>query len=211
MIARRGLSIIEVSIATVLTGALLVGSMRIAGTHAAARSAMAQRLAAEFLAQHLAAEIGSRFYEDPVDPLDVFGPSATELVSGRSSFNDVDDYHGLTETPPRGPTGAALSGLTGVERTTKVEYIDTSGNVSVTATGLKRVTIVVSKDRKVLATALVMRSKAADQGRPVPEGSVIVQTIDETVVGDLLEGVGDVVEDLGDAVGGILGGLLGGR
>ncbi|MBX3364453.1 MAG: hypothetical protein KF866_06790 [Phycisphaeraceae bacterium] len=209
MMVRRGLSIIETAIATVLVGTLVVGAVRIVGTHAASRTVMVQRLQAEFLAQHLAAEIASKFYADPTDSTDVFGPSASEVVSGRTSFNDVDDYHGLSESPPRGPNGAVLTGLTGVTRSVSVAYVTAEGDVSAVDTGLKRVTVSVVRRGRPQASVEFVRSRAADAGRPVPSQTVVVQTVDGGLVGSLLGGAGELVDGTVDLLGGVVGGLLG--
>ena len=66
----------------------------------------------------------------------------------RATFDDVDDYHGLSENPPKDAAGTAMTGYDDFTRTVSVIYVDTSAlNTSVTTTprpDYKRIAVTVS-------------------------------------------------------------------
>jgi len=66
----------------------------------------------------------------------------------RATFDDVDDYHGLSENPPTDATNTAMSGYNNFTRAVSVIYVDTSDlNTAVTTTprpDYKRITVTVS-------------------------------------------------------------------
>ncbi len=66
----------------------------------------------------------------------------------RATFDDVDDYHGLSETPPNDATNTAMTGYNDFTRTVAVVYVDTSDlNTAVVSTprpDYKRIAVTVS-------------------------------------------------------------------
>ncbi len=95
---------------------------------------------ATFLGEELMEEIKSKgFDENPASPTDpgILGPEAGET---RSTYNDVDDYDGLTETP---------SGFNGYSRSVTVFYVS-ANNLDANAgviTSFKRIQVTVTNSQ----------------------------------------------------------------
>jgi Tfp pilus assembly protein PilV len=150
---RSGLTLIEVTIASILVGTILAASMRTAGSVLRFRSQSSDSSRAALLADDLLNEILALPYIDQ-DETAVFGYEPSESA-GRTAFDDVDDYHNWIESPPVLKTGAALPDHTGWERSVSVAYAlrtDPSQS-SGSDQSLKRITVTVRKDGVVRATA----------------------------------------------------------
>ena len=89
------------------------------------------------LAEDLIDEIRSkRFDENPPPsqpvPLSKLGPDANEsrynLPAVGPNFDDVDDYHGLNEDPPKDLAGTALTDFSGFIRSVTVNYVTIIGS-----------------------------------------------------------------------------------
>src|SRR5206468_12187441 len=97
-------------------------------------------------------------YQDPTLPTLVLG---AELGETRVTFNDVDDYNGLSESPPQTANGTTIAGYTGWTRSVQVAWANPSNPSasSLIETGLKRITITVTAatGRKYVVSGL--RSK----------------------------------------------------
>lgn len=120
---RRGFSIVEAVIATVIVAIMLVAALSTVG---ASRSIQRQTYLADrgrMLAQQLLAEIVQRRYQDPNEPV-LFGPEANESTVARTDFDDVDDYDGWSASPPEGPDGTARADASGWTRTVTVQWVD---------------------------------------------------------------------------------------
>lgn len=161
--ARRGITMAETIVSTLLVGLVLVGTIQIVGPVIRSGSVMADKAVAANLARELSDEISTKYFVDPSSPdLDFIGTVAGET---RATYNDIDDYHGLSNTPPQLSTGSGIAALSGWTRTAKVAHvnIDDPTTESGTYTGLKRVTVTVSKDGVQLAQIVTLHAHAADQ------------------------------------------------
>ena len=162
---RRGISMVETVLSTVLVGFVLVGTLQIVGPIAQSTTVHADRLVAANLANELSEEIGMMFYTDPdIDDVDAIGIDASERAKVRADFDDVDDFHGWTASPPQLSTGAALSNLVGWERYVEVNHVllVDAATDSKTNTGLKRITVTVTHHGTTLARVITLHSQAAD-------------------------------------------------
>ncbi len=154
---RRGLSLIEVVISTLLVGLVLVGAMKCLGGVIRGRVSTSDSARAELLAQQLLTEIMNDAYIDEGgSPL--FGPE--ESTVNRSAFDDVDDYHLWSANPPEDRNGTALPNLTGWQRDVAVEWVDLANpaNTSLTDQSLIRITVTVSRNGTTMATFVSLRS-----------------------------------------------------
>lgn len=109
---------------------------------------------ANALASTLREEIQSKKW-DHNDPWSVIlGPETGE---SRAIFNDVDDFDGLDESPPRDSQGAILAGFTGFRQQVSVCYVaETDFDTCIGGpTYYKQVTVTVT-DPEGRATQLVM-------------------------------------------------------
>lgn len=149
---RRGFSLVETAIATVLVGGLFVVSMNMVGASRMTQSRYADREQALILAEDLLNEILSQPYEDP-DGGVVFGIEVGESLNLHASLDDADDYHYFTESPPTDAQGNTIPGAERFTRTSVVYWVKAeSPAVPYSAeTGVKRVVVEVSLGEKKLA------------------------------------------------------------
>lgn len=156
--ARGGLTLIEVVFSTMLVGVVLVGAMDLLGAVIRGRTSTADAAKAENLAHQLMTEILNTDYKD--DTLPLFGTEVGELVGNRSGYDDVDDYHSLSQLPPLGLDGSPLVNSTGWQWEVTVEWV-TPANPAVTSLtdqGLKRITVTVKHDGQVITRLVGLRS-----------------------------------------------------
>jgi len=142
---RRGATLIEAVLAILVLGIAippLVGMFR----EVAARSADGTyQQVAVTCAESLLEEIASRAFEDP----DVLNGSFGAEEGSRSSFDDVDDYDGLNESPPARLDGTPLDDYGGLVRTATVDNVTAADPDPVTAaadgsTDCKRIRVKVT-------------------------------------------------------------------
>jgi MSHA pilin protein MshD len=139
---RLGFTIIEAAVSIAIVGILMTTSLTSMGQIAKARKTQAERRAAYELGQQLMIEIMSQYFQDPgASP--VFGPEPGET---RATFDDVDDYNGLIESPPTQQNGTAIPDVaTGWQRSVAVSYVDPSNPSNVVSSStLKSVTVTVT-------------------------------------------------------------------
>jgi MSHA pilin protein MshD len=72
-------------------------------------------------------------------PSVTLGIDAGETATNKTTFDDIDDFHGWTEAPPSDPLGSALSDFSTYSRKVTVEYVDSSLSVAGSTTDYKRV------------------------------------------------------------------------
>lgn len=145
---RRGITLAEVVVSTLLVGILMVAALSSVG--AAARSWIAASEASDghALARQLLDEITSQGYEDAVSP--VFGPEAGETlaVGVRSGLDDVDDYLNWSDSPPKDRSGVAIPGFGGWTRLADVVKLKSDSREvlpdNATDQGLRLVTVTVT-------------------------------------------------------------------
>lgn len=152
--SRRGITFLEVTIASVLVGLLFVGAIRALGSATRTGLRSQHRVLAAQLARGLQAEICSLAYQDP-DETPGFGSEPSETsASNRSELDDVDDFHNWSESPIVDRDGIEIPNLGNWQRTVSVAFVDPDDLVATTATdlGMKRVTVQV---RQISPTILL--------------------------------------------------------
>ncbi len=141
---RHAFNLLEVTIATLLVGLLLVGSMNTVGTLVLKHGLQAQNDVKLVLAHHLLSEVQQAAFEDPQGGSGL-GTDAGERLSAREDFDDVDDYHGWSEAEIRNRQGMPLPGYTGFRRSVAVEPVGSEDpqQISTLPCDLKRITVTV--------------------------------------------------------------------
>ncbi len=164
-------TLVEAAFAVAITGVLLTAAAGTFGTIARNRQIEAERRLAHPLAQQLMAEILSAAFVDPgTSP--TFGPETGET---RATFNDVDDYNGLSEGPPATRAGVAMTGYAGWTRAVSVAYVDPATlAVSALATPLKRITVTVTAPAGKPYVLVGLRSAVGAYERPPPAQATFV-------------------------------------
>jgi Tfp pilus assembly protein PilW len=170
---RRGLTLAEVAISTLLTGLVMVGALRCVGAVWRTWEVAADRNAGTALASQLLDEVLSQPYAEAGGG---FGPEAGETT--RAGFDDVDDFDNWTESPPADAAGNPLAGLAGwirsvdVKKLAKNSYTETpdgSGDK-----GLRKITVTVTDPGSRTHTTVAFRSSVA--------GTLQPQGVDVTIV-----------------------------
>jgi type II secretory pathway pseudopilin PulG len=159
---RRGFSLIEAAVSTLVVGLLLVAAMGTLHAAKATQVSIALRSRASAMAQSMMSEALALSYADPNQSA-VFGLETGEVGTTRALYDDVDDLHALDETPPRDRDGTALDGAATSKwrRRVTVAWVDatnfaTERNVE---TGVKRIKVEVLYAGKPMATLVSVRGQ----------------------------------------------------
>lgn len=168
-------SLVETAIATVLVGGLFVVAMNMVGASRMTQARYADREHALILAEDLLNEILVLPYEDPDGGGGgvALGIEVGELLSLRSSFDDADDYHGRSASPPTDRDGNTVPGAERFSRSATVQWVglDDAKTVSPTATGVKKVTVTVSLAGRNLAELSGLRTASWPDADAMSEGT----------------------------------------
>jgi hypothetical protein len=160
---RKGFTIVEAAISAIVLGLLAAATLNTVSSAAASRRVTADRSRARLLADDLIGELNPLAYADPSNEAAALGPDALETNgASRVLFDDVDDYHGLTESPPMETDGKVIPGLTGWTRETRVQWASPASPTTNAAfeTTVKRITVTVRRGNRVLARSETLRSGA---------------------------------------------------
>jgi type II secretory pathway pseudopilin PulG len=162
---RRGFAIVEAALSALIIGLMMAAALELVAKSRSSQVLSDTRLRGYQLASMLMAEITDLPYADPTEPTVLLGPEASEILAGREAFDDVDDYNGYTEAPPRMKDGAAIAGAAGWTRTVAVSYVApadaTAG--SIIDTGVKRITVTASIGGKKVAELVSIRTSSVNR------------------------------------------------
>ncbi len=194
-VARRGSTLVEVAIASMLVGVMLVAAMRSVGAVFRTRLVAFQQQQGDTLAHELMAEILQAYYESPSVASGSFGLEAGEVGDGsRAAWDDVDDYNGWSASPPQSKDGTALPDADGWTRQVVVDRVTRANpeTTSVSDTGLKRIKVEATSPAGETFTVKALRSRwgALELKAPLDEtyvtglsGELQVGAAGNTVVG----------------------------
>jgi hypothetical protein len=162
---RRGVSLVEVTIAVLLVALMLAAAVRSVAVARVTEFRMTLQARGRLLAQSLMAEILQKAYQDPTSPTaGVLGPDPSNFETSRATFNDVDDYTGWSESPPQNVDGTPIAAdLAAWGRSVKVDWVDPAhltGAASASETGAKRITVTVSCNGTTVTTMTAIRTNA---------------------------------------------------
>ena len=140
----NGFTLIEVTMATLITGLLLVAALNTVGSSTRSQIHNAERARAATLGDALLNEIVALPYYDPQTGSG-FGRETGEGSSNRADFDDVDDYHIWVGAPPKDKAGNTLASGTGLIRFVLVNYAEPSNVTLISSTdkGVKRIRVAV--------------------------------------------------------------------
>lgn len=158
----------EAVVSMLLVGLTLAAALRTAGMSKSALLVQAEQARGHVLAEQLMQEIFLQPYSDPNADDGVFGPGATEKATGnRTLFDDVDDYHGWTASPPQyknppdvsQPTSIVMSELTNWTEEVTVTWCEPKAldTPSTTDKGVKRITVTIKARNRVVAQLVALR------------------------------------------------------
>ncbi|MDF1808462.1 MAG: hypothetical protein P1U42_02070 [Phycisphaerales bacterium] len=155
----------ETIVSTLIIGFVLVGTLQIIGPMIRSSTVHANKLIATNLANELMEEIITKKFTDPdEDAGDLLGVDTGERAENRNDFDDIDDYQSWTSTPPKLSTNQTNTAIPGWTRSVKIVHVEISDPSvdSASATGLKKITVTVSKDGTQLASIVSLQSSSAD-------------------------------------------------
>jgi hypothetical protein len=168
---RPGVTLVEVTVATLLVGLMVIISLRSVGRAVASSLSVREQKLAELLAEDILVEVLQSHYSEPGAD-DSFGREAGETLNSRSNWDDVDDYSAWREAPPVSRGGRSLPGTDGWTRKSEVSFaaVDRPDQVIDEDEGLKLITVtVVSPEGRVLQRQrLRSRWGALEQTTPLP-------------------------------------------
>ena len=162
--ARGGFSLVEATICTLLVAILFGAAVQAVGLSGMVQFKAADRARGRALAWALLGEVVQQKYsaagEPPGNPFDLLlGTTAGPRGGDRMGFDDVDDYRDYADAPPVNRDGSAVPGATGYARRVSVTNVNPLdlGQATASDTGVKRVTVVVSRNGQTVARATALR------------------------------------------------------
>ena len=147
--SKSGVLLVEASMACVIISVALVALVPTFVLSLKANKAAEQMKVATQLSTELLEEIRLRRWDEltPLPPQSIavgsstLGIDAGENAADKRTFNDIDDFNGWTENPPKDPMMLALTGIVGYSRSVTVRYVDSALANSATPTNYKQVTV----------------------------------------------------------------------
>ncbi|MBL8990839.1 MAG: hypothetical protein JNJ48_04580 [Phycisphaerae bacterium] len=148
--SRGAFTIIEAALASVVVATMLAAALGAAGSAATSRARALWRVQGQNLAAALLSEATAKAYSDP-DLVSVgLGPDLGESHADRSTLDDTDDFNGYVQSPPRSAAGTRLVAESGWSWSCSVAWVSPSnpgGSAALLDTGLKRITVVVTRNK----------------------------------------------------------------
>ncbi len=142
--SRRGLSQAEVVVSTIIVGVLMVAAFSTIAASRRSQVSESNEVRGMAIAEALMAEITQLPMREPSCDCG-YGPEAGETGSNRGNYDDVDDYKGLIDRPPKSRSGIAFGGYTDLSRSVAIDMVTTAdwNATSATYVGVYRITVKV--------------------------------------------------------------------
>ena len=162
--AGRGFSLVEATVCTLLVAILFGAAVQAVGLSGTVQFKAADRARGRALAWALLGEVVQQKYSaaspSPLNPFDLLlGPTAAARGGDRTAFDDVDDYSNYSDAPPVNRDGSAIPGADRYARRVSVANVNLLDPSQAAAgdTGLKRVTVVVTRNGQIVARVTALR------------------------------------------------------
>ena len=181
---RRGITLVEVAISTLLVGLVMVTSLRTMGSVMQTWQVSGEQTLAVNLAHELMAEIQQHAYQDPEEPGNDLGINTGELASDRTTFDDVDDYKNWSKSPPETRDGTQLTAYNGWNRSVEIKKVSNANannivNDNFNDQGVKRIRITVTDaSSNVIAELFSIRSTSGGIEEPTALDATVVTAVD---------------------------------
>ena len=152
-------TLVEAVLSLVVVGVMLVAALNTVGVSRLSQFKTSLQGRGRLLAESLVAEIVRYPYEDPNGPV-VFGRESGEPASPRTAFDDVDDYHQWSASPPVNRDGTPITGMTGWAEGVTVEWVNPQNVTETrqTETGAKRITVTVTYQGVPVVSLMAIRT-----------------------------------------------------
>ncbi len=179
---RRGLSLVEVVVSSLLVGTVVVGSLEMLGASVRSQTAANDLIDGPRLADMLLAEIMSMPYEDPEDGGSSLGNDSGESSGDRADFDDVDDYEGWSSAQIETRNGNAISEYPGWTRSSSVSWAERlNGSWWFMETGLKHIIVTVTAPDGAVTKRHGWRSRDGSLEQPPTVDKTVVTQIEATL------------------------------
>lgn len=164
---RHGLSMLEVIVSLVLVTSIVLVSLNASANMMRNRVLSKQGVSAQQLAGFLLDEISVRDYEDEQGST-TLGLDTGEIASNRSTYDDIDDYHGFSEITPRFRDGTLIPGYANWRVQASVSPLISSGRSLFQSTDLaaplRLITVsVTTPDTQVHSFRTIVSNAATDR------------------------------------------------
>ena len=163
--SRPAFAVVEAVLSALIVGLMLAAAIETVSKSRASQAWAADRVRAYELASALMGEITDQKYSDPDLVTLILGPDGTEALTGRTAFDDVDDYHGLSESPPKKRDGTSLTVYSGWTRSVNVVWA-TPADLNLSAasdSSIKRITVTITRNKKKLAELVAVRTSVVNR------------------------------------------------
>jgi len=190
--SRNGLTTVEVVVGAVLVSTLLVSSLTLLGASLHTHVVVNEMLDGPMLADQLLAEIMAQSYEDPEDGSTTRGTDTGESTAARTDWDDVDDYDGLSNSPPQDRDGNSLTAFSGWTREATVVWADrdTGDEDSLSEAGEKRIEVQVTAPSAAVTTRYAFRSRwGALEQAPTVDSTIVTELESSLQVGSASDAV----------------------
>ena len=162
LVSRRGITLVEVSVSTILVGLIVVGALRCLAGSTRAGMITTNSTLAMLLAEDLMEEILQQDYAEPVDSPQ-FGIEGAEAADVRTEWDDVDDYDNWKASPPQDADGGSIAAADWT-RTVAVQQVSSDDLQDVRPdsedTGVRKITVSVSYKGIVLSELVSVQTTA---------------------------------------------------
>ena len=148
---KRGFILVEISVTYVILSLALVTLIPVFLMAIRASKNTEQIVSATYLSSELMEEVLLHKWDQStsspakhIPNPGAIGVDSGETASDKRTFNDIDDFNGWTESPPKDPVMNSLAQFYPYSRSVSVAYADSNLNVSAAATDYKLVTVCTS-------------------------------------------------------------------
>lgn len=184
---RRGVSIAEVAISSLLIGTIMIASLNALGMVQRTWGVTANQGSGWSLGQALLGEMNATSYMDPDEPSNEnLGLNAGETGSTRADFDDIDDYDDWTESPPQLKGGTVLTDFTGWTRSVDIKKVSNGNPLTERGDnfheqGIRKITITVTSPDGEVTTLIVFRSNWGAVEQAAPYDTTVVTGVEMTM------------------------------
>jgi len=154
----QGFSQIEVAASTALMGVIMIATTTAIAASRRRATAEMNRLQGQLLATELLTEILSLPAYDPqaaTAPLTLGRETGETNGNIRTNWDDVDDYHNVTESPPKSRSGTDIPGFTSWTRSTLIERMKSNDWTQTNANyaSVYKITVTLSRNGNTVTVA----------------------------------------------------------
>ena len=145
-------------------GLMAVAALNALGAATRTSESIGNRAVAMGLADELMSEILQADYSEPSGSASL-GPDSGEVGGPRSVFDDVDDYDGWDESPPRYRNGTVIPDRADWRHRVEVDHVLSTDSTQTAGSdqGVKRIHVFIDYRDEILVEQIAVRTNADSQ------------------------------------------------